>query len=115
MVENLSCGCTMDYLNEAHTIYKTISFCEIHAPKTVLLSDLKQSKIAEIKKSAYDIIINQYPLWKQCNIIREGGTNLTTMSTFIDGIRVEVDLLEIEVNDLTTNQAVLDFTYTIGG
>lgn len=36
----------------------------------------------------------QYPLWKQANVIREGGANLIAMTAFIDDIRAKSDQLE---------------------
>ena len=32
-------------------------------------------------------ILKSYPLWKQSNITREGGSALATMTTFIDEVR----------------------------
>ena len=32
-------------------------------------------------------ILKSYPLWKQSNITREGGSALATMTTFIDAVR----------------------------
>jgi len=43
--------------------------------------------IADINWFAGQHIEKYYPLWKQNNITREGGDNLTTMNTFIDAVR----------------------------
>ena len=43
--------------------------------------------IADINWFAGQHIEKYYPLWKQSNITREGGDNLTTMNTFIDAVR----------------------------
>lgn len=43
--------------------------------------------VADINWFAGQHIEKYYPLWKQSNITREGGDNLTTMNTFIDAVR----------------------------
>ena len=44
-------------------------------------------ELADINWFAGQHIEKYYPLWKQSNITREGGDNLTTMNTFIDAVR----------------------------
>lgn len=43
--------------------------------------------VADINWFAGQHIEKYYPLWKQSNITREGGDDLTTMNTFIDAVR----------------------------
>ena len=43
--------------------------------------------IADINWFAGQHIEKYYPLWKQSNITREGGDDLTTMNTFINAVR----------------------------
>lgn len=49
---------------------------------------------ADVKTEAERRITVRYPLWKQLNIIRAGGDEVTKMAAFIDGIRAASNLLE---------------------
>lgn len=46
-----------------------------------------QWELADINWYAGQHIEKYYPLWKQSNIIREGGDALTAMTTFINAVR----------------------------
>lgn len=55
----------------------------IHTKTTLTL----EWEIGDINWFAGQHIEKYYPLWKQNNITREGGSAATTMNTFIDAVR----------------------------
>ena len=64
----------------------------------------------EIKSQCRKEIYKTYPEWKQLNIISAGGQNKTDMDTFLLGIRAKSDVLEAEVDTLTSKLSVLKYT-----
>ncbi|SDG34355.1 hypothetical protein [Pelagibacterium luteolum] len=50
--------------------------------------------VAEVKAEANRRITYAYPLWRQINIIRDGGDGLADMSAFIDGLRAKSNKIE---------------------
>lgn len=54
---------------------------------------------SDVKAEARARIVEKYPSWKQLNLIREGGEQLTEMSAFIDAIRVASYNLETSLPD----------------
>lgn len=55
----------------------------IHTKTTLTL----EWELADINWFAGQHIEKYYPVWKQNNITREGGSAATTMATFIDAVR----------------------------
>jgi hypothetical protein len=51
-------------------------------------------KADDLKAEAARRIEARYPLWKQVNIISEGGAAHAEMRTFIDGVRSASDRIE---------------------
>ena len=49
--------------------------------------EIEAKRIQTIKSKAGELINSKYPDYKQLNIIRTGGANLTEMTDYIDGIR----------------------------
>lgn len=47
-----------------------------------------------VKGEAARRIEERYPLWKQLNITRSGGTDLEAMTAFIDAVRAASNSLE---------------------
>lgn len=78
------------------------------------LEELKKEKIQELRKNANDYIINQYPYYKQLNIIREGTEEeKNNMSSFIDGVRDKVNQLELDINSCNTEEELSTINYNI--
>jgi len=61
----------------------------VESPRTV-----PTVKAHEVNVAAGKIIRSRYPLEKQLNIIREGGTALKVMSEFIDGVRARSNKIQ---------------------
>jgi len=77
----------------------------------MILSDLKTILINSAKTHYSDrIIFPEYPVFKQANIIRAGGQDLTDMATFIDGKRADIDVIETDINALADVSIWEDFT-----
>jgi len=70
------------YLDSYKYVYDE-DFNLIHTKDTIIV----EWELADINWFAGQHIEKYYPLWKQSNITREGGDNLTTMNTFIDAVR----------------------------
>ncbi len=49
--------------------------------------EIEAQRIQVIKSKASELITSKYPDYKQLNIMRTGGTELETMSAYIDSIR----------------------------
>lgn len=47
-----------------------------------------------VRQEAERRIVARYPLWKQINIMRDGGEAAAAMATFIDGIRARSNATE---------------------
>ena len=63
-------------------------------------------RISSIKAKAGELINEQYPSYKQLNIIRLGGQDLEDMTAFIDNIRAKSDEAETngtELEDIVWN------------
>ena len=73
---------TESYLDNYKLVYDE-EFNLIHTKDTITV----EWELADINWFAGQHIEKYYPLWKQSNITREGGDNLTTMTTFIDSVR----------------------------
>jgi hypothetical protein len=56
--------------------------------------ELAKDHVPAVKAEAARRIEERYPLWKQLNAIRSGGTGLATMTAFIDAIRAASNSLE---------------------
>jgi hypothetical protein len=50
-----------------------------------------------VKAEANRRIEAVYPLWKQANVLRQGGPAVETMGAFIDAVRAASDALEAQV------------------
>ena len=85
-----------------------ITVCECSTPEQVdifraagLIPDGATITVApsvdEVKAEASLRIRSRYPLWKQMNVVREGGEPLTEMSAYIDAVRAASDALEISL------------------
>lgn len=72
------------------------------------LTALKE-KLILLTKNHYShyVIFPVYDENKQRNLQREGGADFTTMETFIDGKRTDIDNIETDINALT-DTLVLD-------
>ncbi|HEY4546668.1 MAG TPA: hypothetical protein VIG90_09620 [Pedomonas sp.] len=68
-------------------------------------------KVAEVKASCEDRILNAYPLWRQVNGSRENPASPETAAMFarIDALREASNLIEADVMSLTDWRAVRDF------
>ena len=79
------------------------------------IAELKQEKIAEIKKKAYETITTAYPEWKQINIISnlQGYTEQekTAMGNFILNIREQCSLFESDVTTKTAREDVEQYIF----
>jgi len=64
----------------------------------------KEKKIQEIKMIAAEKINSNYPLWKQANMLREGGD-----FSEIDNIREKSNIMEKELDSLKTAQEIKDY------
>jgi hypothetical protein len=64
----------------------------------------KEKKIAEIKAAAAQAITEKYPLWKQINMIREGGD-----LSEIDTIRKKSNDIEKELDSLKTAEEIKNY------
>lgn len=51
------------------------------------IEEIEAQRVSSIKSKAGALIEEKYPLYKQLNIIRAGGVDLETMTTYIDKIR----------------------------
>ncbi|MHB1086459.1 MAG: hypothetical protein ACYCZ0_01800 [Minisyncoccota bacterium] len=47
-----------------------------------------------VRQEAERRILARYPIWKQVNVLREGGEALAKMAAFVDGIRAASNQLE---------------------
>lgn len=47
-----------------------------------------------MKAEAHRRIIAAYPLWRQVNIVRDGGDSLAEMAAIIDGLRAKSNEIE---------------------
>lgn len=68
--------------------------------------ELELDRINNIKDKAKELIISKYPDYKQLNIIRLGGGDLTNMSIYIDKIRKisnDAKISGIELSDINWN------------
>lgn len=74
------------------------------------LSELKSKLIMSVKMYYSKRIYQSYPIWKQTNIVRLGGSDLATMSSFIDGKKAEIDTLELDINTLADTLIKDNFT-----
>jgi hypothetical protein len=103
-----------------------MSSSEKSAIDTAEVDSAKISKISAIKASANSTILNKYPDWKQRNYtgsgvglltkLVEGGTltaeeiaereAIEGMSTWIKGIRDQSDIMEIDVNSMTSVSSI---------
>lgn len=90
------------------------SFLNLSKKSKKPLEELKQEKIQELRKKANDYILNQYPYYKQLNIIREGIVEeKNKMSSFIDGVRDKVNQLELDINSCNTEEELSTINYNI--
>jgi hypothetical protein len=64
----------------------------------------KEKKIAEIKMASSQAITEKYPLWKQINMIREGGD-----LSEIDSIRQKSNDIEKELDSLKTAEEIKNY------
>jgi hypothetical protein len=74
------------------------------------LAELKSQLIMKVKNYYTETIYRTYPIWKQTNIIRAGGGDLTTMSSFIDGKLADIIVVETDINNLTDTEMYDSFT-----
>ena len=75
------------------------------------LEELKSQIIQSVKLNySVNVIENAYPVYKQLNLIRAGGADLTTMSAFIDGKRSEIEAVESAINALPNQDILTNFT-----
>jgi len=74
------------------------------------LAAAKAAKKLEIKDACNLAILALYPLWKQLNLIRAGGTPMTDMGTAIDAIRTDSDTHENTVDAYTVFADIYNFT-----
>jgi hypothetical protein len=78
---------------------------------TVDIDSIRTKRVKQIKDAAADDITARYPLWKQLNIIREGGAALEEMSNYIDDIRSTYDLHEKAFLALETAEEMIEFNF----
>lgn len=52
-------------------------------------------KAADLRVEAARRIEARYPIWRQLNVMREGGEPLAAMTAFIDAVRAASDQLEV--------------------
>ena len=71
-------------------------------PPTRDLAGAKTDKKNQVKSECRANIEATYPLWKQSNIQRDGGTPLTDMGTFIDDYRDQSDVMETAIDTKST-------------
>lgn len=55
-----------------------------------------------INEVANRVILNKYPLWLQLNLTRKGGTELETMSDFINDIIAKSNEVNITLDQFVT-------------
>jgi hypothetical protein len=94
---------------ELQEFIKTTFTPEIKAKHKEYIDSLKPSKeeenknrIQSLKDKANAIIVAKYPYWKQLNIMREGGTKLEDMETYIS--KVQTLSNQAEEEGLWSNQ-----------
>lgn len=79
------------------------------------IEKLKEEKILELKTNANDYILNQYPYYKQLNIIREGiEEDKNKMTSFIDVVRNKVNQLELDINSCNTEEDLNKISVSYG-
>ena len=61
-----------------------------------IADSIENVRVSSIKAKAGELINEQYPSYKQLNIIRLGGQDLEDMTAYIDGIRVISNQAEID-------------------
>lgn len=76
----------------------------------------KKEKISEVKDQANDLIEKDYPKYKQINYALglqvngyDNATNKANMESYIKSIIEKSELMESEINALTTEQEVKDY------
>lgn len=67
------------------------------------LGEAKKEKISQIKSKAQQLIVEQYPDYKQRNILMSGNElAISEMNAFIEPIRIRSNEIESDLNDCTT-------------
>lgn len=76
-------------------------------PLEDILLRLRENKISEIKSIASQLILEQYPIYKQLNITRDqikSSVIFKDMQNFINTIRVKSNKIETKIGNLSLNE-----------
>ena len=80
--------------------YKRASDSEANTKELI---EAKEDKISQIKSKAQQLIVAQYPDYKQRNILMSGDEiAIADMNAFIEPIRIRSNKIESDINDCTT-------------
>lgn len=80
--------------------YELASEAEIN---NEVLKEAKENKISQTKSKSQQLILAEYPDYKQRNILMSGDeVAIAEMNAFIEPIRIRSNEIESDINDCTT-------------
>ena len=91
---------------EGNTDYKSVLEWIENGGKVIPFDELEETrkeKISQTKSKAQQLIVAQYPDYKQRNILMSGDDiAIADMNAFIEPIRIRSNEIESDINDCTT-------------